>query len=418
MTLTRLAAASLRSRRFTSLLTLATIALGVMLLLGVERLRHEARDSFTRTLSGTDLVVGARAGSIQLLLYTVFHVGNPTSNLTMDSIRTIESMRGVDWVVPVSLGDSHRGYRVVGTSNAYFERYRYGNDRALAFSGGGPPADLYHAVVGAEVARTLDYAPGSALVIAHGTGKAAILDHADKPFRVSGVLAATGTPVDRSVIVSLEAIEAIHVGWDRGVPIPGRHIDAESVREAELAPREVTAALVGLTSRAHTFKVQRAINDYPGEALSAILPGAALAELWRVTAVVEKTLLAISVLVVAVGVCGMAGMLLAGLEGRRREIAILRAVGARPRHVMGLLLAESAVLTVAGMLVAVVALQLLLTVLAPVIVARSGIHLAAGAPGVGELGMLAGVLVLSLLAALIPAWRAYRYSLLDGLSVQ
>lgn len=418
MTLTRLALFSLRNRLFTSVLTASMIALSVFLLLAVERVRTETREGFVRTIAGTDLIVGARSGPVQLLLYSVFHIGNATNNITWQSAQDIASMRGVDWIVPLSLGDSHRGYRVVGTTAAYFERYRYARDQPLRFEAGGPPGDLYAAAVGAEVARALGYRTGDELVIAHGTGSAGILDHDDKPFVVSGVLAATGTPVDRTVIVSLEAIEAIHVGWERGVPIPGRHVGAEETRAMDLAPDAVTALLVGLTAKVHTFKVQRAVNEYPGEPLLAILPGVALQELWGVLSVAEQAMLAVSVMVVLVGVSGMMTALVTSLNERRREIAVLRSVGARPGQVMRLLVLETALLSATGILAGVVLLYVAHIAGAPLIEARLGIELSWRMLSPREWGMIAAVFAVSLAAAVVPGFRAYRYSLSDGLSIR
>ena len=418
MTLGRLALHSLLNRRFTSALTAFTIALAVVMLLGVERVRTETREGFTNTISGTDLIVGARSGSVQLLLYSIFHIGNATNNISFQSYLELAEMRGVEWAVPLSLGDSHRGYRVIGTSNEFFNRYRFAGDRQLQFSAGHPPADLYDAVIGAEVARRLGYATGQSLVIAHGTVSTSILDHADKPFTVSGVLAATGTPLDRAVIVSLEGIEAIHVDWAGGVPIAGRKVDAEEARELDLVPQSVTAVLVGLTSKVHTFRVQRLINEYPDEPLLAILPGVALQELWRVMSVAERALLAVSILVVLVGISGMMTALLTSLNERRREIAILRSVGARPIHVLILLLAETLFLAAAGILGGLMLFYAAAALAAPLLESRYGIFVSMGLPAPRELLMLGGVLGAAFIAGLVPGYRAYRYSLSDGLSVR
>jgi putative ABC transport system permease protein len=286
---------SVLNRRITVGLTVLSIALSVALLLGVERLRTSARDSFASTISGTDLVVGARSGPVQLLLYSVFHVGNPTSNVSWKSLQAVARHPQVAWVVPLSLGDSHRGFRVLGTDQTYFDRYRYGRGSGLQFQAGRPFADLFEAVVGAEVARALGYAVGSPLVVAHGAGDVSFAEHADKPFTVVGVLARTGTPVDRTVHVSLEALEAIHLDWEGGMPMPGQSFSPEEVRRFDLSPKQVTAALVGLSSRAAVFQVQRFINEYREEPLMAILPGATLRELWGLLELAEQALLAVSV---------------------------------------------------------------------------------------------------------------------------
>ncbi|MCG8507768.1 MAG: ABC transporter permease, partial [Rhodospirillales bacterium] len=328
---------SLLNRWQTAALTVFAIAVSVMLLLGVEKVRNEAKASFANTISGTDLIVGARSGAIQLLLYSVFRIGNATNNISWESYREIAAHPQVKWTIPMSLGDSHRGYRVLGTSQDYFTHYRYANKRALAFAAGGPFDDLFDAVLGADVARALGYELDSPIVVAHGLGRAGFSKHDDKPFRVAGILAKTGTPVDRTVHVSLEAIEAIHVDWQSGARIPGAGVSAEDVRRMELKPKAITAFLVGLNSRLAIFKLQRQVNEYREEPLLAVLPGVALQELWDLIGVAENALFAVSGFVVVVGLSGMLIALMTSLNERRREMAILRSVGARPLHVFSLI---------------------------------------------------------------------------------
>jgi putative ABC transport system permease protein len=332
---------SLLNRRGTAFLTLLSI--GVTLLIGVERLRTETRAGFANTISGTDLIVGARTGPVQLLLYSVFRIGNATNNMSWASYRAIADHPRVAWTIPLSLGDSHRGYPVLGTTGAYFEHYRYGRGRELVLADGAPFSDLYDAVLGAEVAKALGYGTGDAIVIAHGAADVDFARHDDHPFRVSGILAPTGTPVDRTVHVSLEGIEAIHVGWQGGAPMPGLTVDAAAARALDLTPEGHYRDLVGLSSRISTFQVQRFINDYREEPLMAILPGVALAELWGLIRIGEHALLLVSGFVVVVGLFGLLTALLTSLNERRREMSILRSVGARPAHVFSLILGEALV---------------------------------------------------------------------------
>jgi putative ABC transport system permease protein len=414
----RLALASLLNRRVTAGLTVLAIAAGVALLLAVEKVRHGARASFADTISGTDLVVGARAGDVQLLLYAVFRIGNPTANVDWRSVEDLAAHPDVAWTVPLSLGDSHRGFRVLGTTSAYFERYRYRNGQALTFARGVPFSDLFDAVLGADVAASLGYRLGDQLVVAHGLGAAAFAQHDDLPFRVAGILAKTGTPVDRTVHVGLEAIEAIHVDWRGGSRAPGPGTGADRLRAMDLRPKAVTAVLVGVSSRLRVFRVQRFVNEYRPEALSAILPGAALQELWGLIVVAETALAAISVMVVATALLGMVTAVLATLDERRREMAILRALGARPAHVLGLLVTEAALLSLAGALLGIVLVWLALALLRPWVDAWYGLYLALGHPGARELGVIAAVTAAGALAGLVPGWRAYRVSLAQGMTVR
>jgi putative ABC transport system permease protein len=418
MAILRLALQSLLNRRFTALLTLVSIALSVALLLGVERVRTEARASFASTLSGTDLIVGARSGPVQLMLYAVFRIGNATNNISWQSYQEIAAMPRVAWTVPLSLGDSHRGFPVLGTSQAYFDHYRYGREQPLVLAQGERFTDLYDAVLGAEVAAKLGYGLGDEIIIAHGASDVSFTRHDDKPFRVVGILERTGTPVDRTLHVSLEAIEAIHLGWEGGAPMRGREIDAERAREMDLTPKAITAVLVGLDSRIATFALQRRINDYPQEPLLAVLPGVALSELWSVIGLAENALLVVSAFVVLVGLIGMLTALLIGLDGRRRELAILRSLGARPAQVLGLIIGEAALLTLLGILLGLGLLSTLLAFGQPLIEARLGLHLGLGMPKPREWQLLAAVLATGLLVGLLPGWRAYKMSLSSGLSLR
>ena len=418
MIVLRLALQSLRNRWFTALLTVLAIAVSITLLLGVEKVRMGARQSFADTISGTDLIVGARSGSLNLLLYSVFRIGNATNNVTWSSYQDIAARPEIAWIVPLSLGDSHHQFRVLGTTPDYFKHYKYRRTHGLTFAAGAVFSDLFDAVIGADVAATLGYKVGDRIIVSHGLGAVSFVAHDDKPFRVSGILEKTGTPVDRSVHVSLEAIEAIHVDWQSGGRVPGQTISADEVRQMQLAPKAVTAALIGLKSKLATFRLQRAINEYKDEPLSAILPGAALQELWSLVGTAETALTVVSALVVATAFLGMVTMILTTLNERRREMAILRSVGARPRTILGLLVAEAGVLTLAGIVLGIILLYVALLFVQPYVDTNYGLHLPIEGPRYPELVTLGIIAACGCLAGLLPALRAYRLSLADGMTVR
>ena len=418
MAILRLALKSLLNRRYTALLMLFSITLSVTLLLGVERLRTESRASFANTVSGTDLVVGARSGAINLLLYSIFRIGDATNNISWKSYRRFAEHPLVDWTIPLSLGDSHQGYRVLGTNNNYFLHYRYAGTRSLEFSAGGQFQGVFGAVLGAEVAQKLGYQLDQQIVISHGAGKVSFEKHDDKPFRVIGILKATGTPVDRTVHVPLEGIEAIHIDWMAGRPIPGHTLSAEEALQKNLTPKAITAFMVGLKSRIATFRIQREINDYRKEPLLAIMPGVALQQLWKMMSVAENALVVVSWMVVAVGFAGMLSVMLAGLNERRREMAILRSVGARPGHILLLVSGESFLLILAGLASGVALTYLWIWLLQPFMISRFGIQLAIGSLSPHEWQLIGAILLAGLLVGLVPGLQAYRNSLSDGMSIR
>lgn len=412
----RLAIASLSARILTVGMTVLAIALSVALFLGVEKIRTGAKTSFSDTISGTDLIIGARSGSVQLLLYSVFLIGSATNNVTWASYQEISKRREVDWIVPISLGDSHRQFRVMGTSAAFFEHYQYRQDRSLGVADGVIMDDLFDAVIGADVAQTLGYSVGDPIIVAHGL--ASFTEHDDQPFRVSGILKKSGTPVDRTVIVSLEAIEAIHVDWKSGAQAPGQPTPVDVVRQMDLTPKAVTAALIGVKSPLQTFALQRAINNYPQEPLLAILPGVALQELWGIVGIAETALLAVSAMVVVTALIGLMATIFSSLNERRREMAIYRAMGARPSNILGMLVLEAMLTAAVGAVLGLCILYIGLAMSRPVLDSAFGLWLPSEPPKWREVVTVLAVIAAGAIVSLVPAYRAYRMSLADGMMVK
>ncbi|MEZ8369718.1 ABC transporter permease [Vibrio splendidus] len=415
--ITHLALKSVLNRKATAILTILTVAVSVILLLGVERVRTEAKSSFANTISGTDLIVGGRSGQVNLLLYSVFRIGNATNNIDWKSYEEFSQHNAVKWAIPISLGDSHKGFRVMGTNHSYFENYRYGSKQLLTFQQGKEFNQLFDVVIGADVAKKLDYKIGDHIILAHGISDVAFSRHDNLPFTIVGILAPTGTPVDKTVHVSLEAIEAIHVGWESGANL-GHTPNVEALKQRDFQPKQITAMMVGLKSKIQTFALQREINNYRQEPLSAIMPGIALHELWGMMAVAEQALLIVSGFVVIAGLLGMLSSLLTSLQERRREMAILRAMGARPRHVFGLLISEASALTFLGITLGVAVLFALIAVVAPIVQQSYGINISISAITPHEWKLLMLVQVAGIIIGFIPAFRAYRQSLSDGMTIR
>jgi len=413
-----LAMRSVWNRKTTALLTLLAIAFSVTLLLAVEKIRNEARESFANTISGTDLIVGARSGSVQLLLYSVFRIGNATNNISWESYQEFAGHENVAWSIPLSLGDSHRGFRVLGTTDAYFRYYRYAKIHIMKFSQGRKFEDVFETVLGADVADQLAYSLGQEIILSHGIGNAGITQHKDRPFKIVGILKKTGTPIDRTIHVSLQGIEAIHLGWHGGAAVRGPRISQDQIRQLQLKPKTITAFMVGLNSKFSTFKVQREINEYNKEALLAILPGVALQELWGLMSVAEQALLTISVFVVITGLIGMLTMILSSLNERRREMAILRSVGAGPAHIFSLMISEAGMLAMLGAVLGVAMLYALLLSSQSFLEGEYGLHITVGMLSYYDMSLLGLIVCAGFFTGLVPALLACRNSLTDGMTIR
>ncbi|MEM0515596.1 ABC transporter permease [Pseudoalteromonas sp. YIC-827] len=416
MILLKLASKSLLNRRASVLLSLLTIAISVMLLLTIERVRMQAKESFAATVSGTDLIVGARTGDIQLLLASVFRIGHMNNGVSWQSYQDISSKKGIKWALPLSLGDTHKGYAVLGTSSDYFNHFQYGKKQHLSFSSGAPFAQVNEVVLGAEVAKRLGYGLGDNIVVAHGMGKTSFHHHDDKPLVVVGILAATGTPVDKTLHVPLIAIAQLHGAQAHHED----HHDHDEPHAVDLIgePKQISAFLLGFDSPLYTLQVRRNINNYKGEPLMAIMPGVTLRELWSMLAMVEKLLLLFSIVVLVISLLGMLTTLLANLSQRRRELAILRSVGAKPWHIFSLMSMESLLISLLGTSLGVALCYLLLALAQPQLQAQAGINIDLQGISSYELMLIAVIMAAAWIVGLIPAVRAYFYSLHDGMSVK
>jgi putative ABC transport system permease protein len=474
----RLAIQSLKHRRLQAVLCVLTVAISTALLLAVLHLRKEARTSFQNTLSGTDLIVGARTGSLPLLLYTVFHIGDVSSNIDYQSFAKIAADPRVAWAVPISLGDSHQGFRVVGTTDALFTHYRYGNKTPLGFQHGQAfRNDQSHAVIGAEVAKRLAYKLNDAIVVAHGLGRVSFVKHQAQPLTIVGILQATGTPVDQSIYVPLAALDAMHHSApgdqhdhddhdhddhdhddhdhddhdhddhehdehdhehddhehehdehdhrsDHDNQNLQNHNDNATQQNAVAAstdqhqPKEITAFYLGLKIRATALAMQREINTDKREPLQAVLPTATLQQLWKLIGVAENAMLILTAAVIMAGLLSILISLWSSLEARRREMAILRSVGAGARHVFALLLMEGFLLSVIGVSLAALMISTLFYFAGPLLAAQYGLFASAAWWSADAALVMLGVVAAALLLCLIPAIAAYRNALVDGLTMR
>ncbi|WNC73307.1 FtsX-like permease family protein [Thalassotalea psychrophila] len=477
MAIANLALKSFRNRKVTVFLTIFSIALSVSLLIAIEKVRVQAKDSFTNTISGTDLIVGARTSSVNLLLSSVFQMGTATNGIKYESYEEIASNNTVNWSIPFSLGDSHKGYKVMGTTNDFYNHYKYGSKQSLSTLQGVWFKEITDVVIGNEVAKQLQYKIGDEIIIAHG-GADSYIHHDKQPFVISGILAPTATPVDRTVFISLEGIDSLHsdqksmavghdpfltlglpdktnttkkqvtdshhshdehehehehdtqghdseghdlhedVSHDHGIDIHSDSFVADNHHDHNHSADTITGFYLGLNERPQALTMMQVVNKYNSEPLMAIMPGVALLELWSVLSIVEKTLFAVSLMVVIISLATMLIILLNSLNQRRREMAILRAIGARPGHIFSLMMGEALAIILSGLALGIGCLYAILFFIKPFILNSFGIYLELGMPSAQEWGLLALVGGAGLIISLFPSMQIYRYALSDGMSIR
>lgn len=415
-----LALKSLWNRKLTAGLTMVSIALSLALLLSVERTQRSAQEGFTQSISQTDLLVGARTGPLNLILYTVFNMGNASNNISWESYQTWKKHPAVAWTIPYSLGDGHKGFRVIATDENFYQHYRFRGHRQIEFVSGEPALGIWDVVIGSEVEKRLKYKIGDPVIVAHGVTRGdAIQMHDDKPFKVTGILKPTGTAIDQSLYISLYGMEAIHIDWQTGAaPTKDKAIPQEKITKEKLPIHQITAFFLRTQTRIETLQLQRDINNYSEEPLMAIIPGATLSDLWRGLSQIERVLKIISLLVMAVGLASMVSSLLASLNERRREMSILRAIGAPPYRITFLLIFESALLTIVGVIMGLAAELSGFFILESWLEEKFGFYSVGPAITSTDWIYMGATILVGLLVGLIPALTATRQALKDGLSIR
>ena len=403
MSLLKLTLKRLFSRKVTSLLLILSIGLSTMLLVGVQKIKQSAKDSFSQSLSGTDLIVGARSGDTQLLLYTVFRQGQPIANMSWKSVKEIQTFPEISWVVPISLGDSHKGYPVLGTTLPYFKHYKYASKQPLKLKTGRLFQDVFEVVLGSEVAKHLNYKLNDRLFLAHGIAKGNLTLHKNYSFNVVGVLKPTGTPVDKTLHIPIEGFTALHIKGDK-----------KTIKTYDLKPKSVTSCLIGLTSKISIFSVQKQIVNWKQEPLMAIIPGVTLSRLWDNIRTIDTAFFIITVLVTLITFIGLLLVLLISLQQSKRELAILRTLGAHPLQLSWLLILESLFITTSGVIFGLGLMNSLGYALKPFFEEKMGLILSFNMLTLPELYLALCIIFVGILTSSIPALLAYRKGLSEG----
>ncbi|MBL6735138.1 MAG: ABC transporter permease [Shewanellaceae bacterium] len=407
MRLTHLVYKSLQHRRTIVLLTVFTIAISVFVLLGTQHLRQQVRVSFDKAVSQVDVIVGAPTGQLNLLLYSLFHIGQVSRPVPWSAYQAVSDDPTVAWSVPITLGDSHYQFNVVGTTTDFFSHYHYGQQQSLALAKGELFQNTFDAVIGAEVAQQRDYQLGDELIFAHGHHHHQFNEHDEDPFTVRGILQPTGTVVDKTIYVRLKGLEAVHTEW-KNIAID------KATYLKQLEPTKISAFLVGLHAKNNLFSFQYRMNNHEKFRLQAILPGVALTELWQIMGYVENTLLITSALVLLSSLLGMNTMLLASMQFRKKELALMRLIGAHPRFLFIYIQCEALLITCAGIGIGLLSLWIALHLSQPILAASFSLFIDTNLLSATNGLIMALIIVTNSILTLIPSIQAYRTSLLQS----
>jgi len=408
---------SIRSRILPVSLVTITLMASMVLLLSIERIQKATEEGFNQSISGVDAIIGPRSSSLELVLYTVFHIGRPTNNITMQTVDDIKQRKDIDWLVPIALGDSHKGFRVIATEKNYFQHIKYAGDKPLSMSSGSAFNQISETVIGADVAKKLNYKIGSSLQISHGSGESIGMKHDDFSFKVSGILNKTGTPIDQAIFVDLKGYELVHIGWQSGKKLFSLdRFDMSSITNDELTPKTITAAFVGLKSKLTLFKFTKNIQKYSDEAISAVVPGIALSQLWSVIGLVDKGFELLSWIIIVISLIAMVTLIISSIENRKREMTIYRANGASAFFLSKLVVFEALLIGITAIIGAIVFVTIVSYLATDQINVALGITPKFEWVSLEEIKIFGIILLAGVLSSLVPAIMVFRKNIHHGLS--
>lgn len=395
MNLASVSLSYLRARSLSTALNILLLALGVatitLLLLATSQLEERMQ----RDARGIDLVVGAKGSPMQIILSSIYHLDVPTGNISWKQAQEVARHRAVKKTIPLALGDNHRGYRIVGTNHDYVAHYGARLAQGELWQA---PLD---AVLGSEVAATTGLAVGATFAGAHGLGgRAGEHMHDDKPYRVVGVLAPSGTVVDRIVLTDVASLWAVHAD---------QHDIKDIARIAELLPddeKELTALLVQYATPLAAAMLPRYINQ--NSEMQAASPAYETARLFNIIGVGVDVLRGFALVLVFAAGLSVFIALYNALNERRYDLAVMRTLGASPARLMLLMLFEGLLLALVGAVLGIVLGHALTELLGFALAQAKQVTVTGLAWVNAELWLVVMALAVGAAAALLPAWRAYR----------
>jgi len=378
----------LRARALSTALNVLLLALGVATITLLLLTMHQLEERMGRDARGIDLVAGAKGSPMQVILSAIYHLDVPTGNINLAQAKEIARHRMIKKTIPLALGDGYKGYRIVGTNHDYVAHY------------GGKVATgrlwekHMEAVIGAEIAQRLGHGVGAALVGYHGIGDAGGTEHGDAPYKVVGVLAPSGTVLDRLVLVSVESVWLVH--------------DEHQGTDAAVTEddKEITALLIQYATPLAAAVLPRYINN--NSEMQAASPAYETARLFSIIGVGVDVLRGFALVLMLSAGLSLFIALYNALRERRYDLALMRTLGARPRTLMTLMLFEGALLAGFGAVLGLFLGHALTEVLGQSLRAAQQIAVTGWTWVPAELWLLGLALLVGVLAALLPAWRAYR----------
>ena len=373
------------------------LACSTAVLLLLITLSRQAQEQLEKQIDGVDMVLGAKGSPLQLILSSVYNIDAPTGNIYLEEAQRFMQHPLVESAIPVSLGDSYMGYRIIGTTDAYLKRYNLQPTSGKVFS------KAMEVVIGATVAQRSQLKIGSKFAGTHGLGEKGHV-HEEHSYVVTGILPATGLSVDQLILTPLQSV------WEIHEKPHATHEEHEEHEEHETAKQQITAVLIKFKSPLAQLQMPRMVNENTN--MQAAVPAIEVNRLQSLMGSGTTVLRILGWLLAALATCSIFVMLVQGTHERRYELALLRSMGFGRGKLLGLVLAEAAILGIAGIIGGFLLSRLSGWFLQQEVFSHYHLNFS-GAWKITPADMITAVAILAacLLAALFPAIRAFRLNI-------
>lgn len=424
MNLFQIVLKNIKQRKLSAALTIISTLLGVALVIAILVIKQESEDAFNQTATGYELIVGPKGSPLQVTLNTIYHIGLPVNNMPYRTYDLISKDRRVKLAIPYVMGDNYKNFRIIGTSEKFFTEFEYQKGKRYSFQTGRQFENENEAVIGNDVAEKTGMKIGDTFIGSHGVEAYEYAEeHDEHKFTVTGILNKTFTPNDKVIFIPMESVWEMHYHGEEESTIDTIHSGHEhgEVHKHEF-PEErktITSILVSLKSPVYFDLLRRQINDdkFEGINAQAIIPVLEIMQLFEIIGNINSVLLIVAYMVIIVAVISILVSIYNTINERKRDIAIMRALGASRGKIFGMIILEGLFISFIGAILGVFAGHLAVYVFSPLISAKTGILITGLTFNIFELYLVLGTIILSVLVSILPAVKAYRTDVAKNLSL-
>ncbi len=428
MNLFQIVLKNIKQRKLSAVLTVVSTLLGVALVVAILVIKQESAEAFNQTATGYELIVGPKGSPLQLTLNTIYHIGLPVNNIPLRTYELLAKDKRVKLAIPYVMGDNYKNFRLIGTTQNIFTEFEYQKGKKYSFVSGKQFENENEGVIGSDVAEKTGLKIGDSFIGSHGVEAYEYAEeHEENKITVTGILGKTFTPNDKVIFIPMESVWGMHYHGNENLnqnlidTVHSEHDHEKGEVHKHELPEErktITSVLVSLKNPVYFDLLRRQINDdkFEGINAQAVIPVLEIMQLFEIIGNINSVLLIVAYLVIFVAVISILVSIYNSINERKRDIAIMRALGANKGTIFGIIILEGLFISLVGAVLGVAVGHLAVYVFSPLISTKTGILITGLVFNIFELYLVLGTIILAMLVSILPAVKAYRTDVAKNLT--